>query len=70
MMKKQTRNYLVLLLLFAALIVIVFGYSNISSEKPKSTKLDEQQASKISKDISEDLGSVKSVLDDIEKRLE
>jgi len=69
-MKKQNRKYLVLVLVLVVLALATFYiYSNYSAEKPKTTISSEQQASTISKNISQDLGSVNSALDDIQKKL-
>lgn len=70
MMKKQNRKYFLLVLLVALITAgALYIYSNYSAEKPKATVSTEQQVSTISKNISQDLGSVKSTLDDIEKIL-
>lgn len=69
-MKNQNRKYILLALIVVLIVAAAFYiYSNYSAEKPKTTISNEQQASKVSKNISEDLGSVKSTLDDIEKKL-
>lgn len=70
MMKKQNHKYVLLVLLVALIAAAaLFIYSNYSAEKPKTTVSTEQQASTISKNISQDLGSVNSALDDIQKKL-
>lgn len=70
MMKNQNRKYFLLVLFVVLIVATAFNiYSNYYAEKPKTIISTEQQASKVSKNISEDLGSVKSTLDDIEKKL-
>ncbi len=69
-MKKQNRKYILLALLVVLIAAAVFYiYSSYSAETPKTAVSSEQQASTISKNISQDLGSVSSALDDIEKKL-
>lgn len=70
MMKKQNRKYILLVLLVALIAAAaLYVFSNYSAEKPKTTISSEQQASTISKNISQDLGSINSALDDIQKKL-
>lgn len=70
MMKNQKQKYLILALVLAVLVLAaLFIFSNYSAEKPKITISSEQQANIISKNISQDLGSVNSALDDIQKKL-
>ncbi|MFZ3077017.1 MAG: hypothetical protein WA139_01025 [Candidatus Aenigmatarchaeota archaeon] len=69
-MKNKNRKYLLLVLLVALIAAAaLYIYSNYSAEKPKTAVSSEQQASTISKNISQDLGSVNSALDDIQKKL-